>query len=88
LLNLRTFDKYRLLLDDKSVHTRSHSIQFHTVFDLPGGWGLRGHCMRTTFPLELVWGVGFDPQKSSRKNWTKRGVQKISVRFARRLFAS
>ena len=33
-------------------------------------------CMRTTSPLELVWGVGFDPQKGSRSNWTKRWVQK------------
>ena len=35
------------------------------VFDLPGrglgGLTPRPHCRRTTSPLELVWGIGFDP---------------------------
>jgi len=47
-----------------------------TVFDLLGeeGGGLTPHCMKMTSPLELIWGIGFDPQKGSRSNWTKCGV--------------
>ena len=48
-----------------------------SVFNLPGremgGFNPPPHCRRTTSPLELVWGVGFDPpegfQEQLDKTW-------------------
>ena len=52
------------------------------VFNLPrefgGGGGLTPHCMRTTSPLELVWGVGFDPPEGFQEHLDETwGYKKI-----------
>jgi len=49
------------------------------VFDLPGRGlgGLTLPLQEDDLPIGTCLGVGFDPpQKGSRSNWTKRGVQK------------
>ena len=42
------------------------------------GGGLTPHCMRTTSPLELVWGVGFDPPEGFQEHLDETwGYKKI-----------
>jgi len=76
------------MVADRHRHAAYHNKHCSVRFVGDGWRGTRvatPQCMRTTSPLELVWGVGFDSQKGSNfqeqldKMW---GYKNVSAHFA------